>query len=332
MSVKHSEQEVRAKDTAAVFDTDMNSRQDMEDAYNELLDTLATEILNGRKSDNFKELVEKMAVIGDYSAQNKFLIKVQNNDVVGPFNGYNQWKNQYGRVPEKGSSALWILAPKLINFCIESDDPCKYCDECDDHCEDTRKKLVGYRGVKTFAYSQTVELDEEEKPDDVSEVQTVSAKDPSSELSSKQLQTWYTTLSQNMDETVTTVSDQSNWDPVDTPSGYYSPNTDEIHIRDFEIGSEKRTDESKLSTLVHECAHALLHDSSSANAELEAESVAYLVCNRLGIETESGVYISTHLQNQISEDSDIEDVKELIEDSIARIDDAATEIFERIQE
>lgn len=329
MSVKHSEQEVRGK--AAVFDKDMNSRQDMEDAYNELLDTLATEILEGRKSDNFTEFVEKMAVIGDYSAQNKFLIKVQNNDVVGPFNGYNQWKNQYGRVPEKGSSALWILAPKLINFCTESDDPAKYCDECSGDCEDTRKKLVGYRGVKTFAYSQTVELDDDEKPADVSDVETISVKDPSSDISAEQLQTWYKTLSQNMDVPINTVSDQANWSPVDTPSGYYSPNKNEINIRAFGIGSETRTEEAKLSTLIHECAHALLHDSASSNAELEAESVAYLVCKRLGIETESGVYISTHLQNQISEESDIEDVKELIEDSVARIDETATKIFERIQ-
>ena len=46
-----------------------------------------------------------------------------------------------------------------------------------------------------------------------------------------------------------------------------------------------------VKTLVHEIAHSLLHndgDTSSQVKEVEAESVAYTVCQHLGID--SGVY------------------------------------------
>ncbi|HLG91952.1 MAG TPA: ImmA/IrrE family metallo-endopeptidase, partial [Acidimicrobiales bacterium] len=46
----------------------------------------------------------------------------------------------------------------------------------------------------------------------------------------------------------------------------------------------------RVKTLVHELAHALLHETfeSRALAELEAESVAYVVCQVLGVD--SGAY------------------------------------------
>jgi antirestriction protein ArdC len=42
-----------------------------------------------------------------------------------------------------------------------------------------------------------------------------------------------------------------------------------------------------VKTLAHELAHALLHEEAEDRrlAELEAESVAYVVCQRLGIES-----------------------------------------------
>jgi hypothetical protein len=73
--------------------------------------------------------------------------------------------------------------------------------------------------------------------------------------------------------------------------------------------SSKWTMEEKYSTIVHELAHVFCghlgkrdndwwHDRSQFSSEIEefeAESVAYLVCKRVGIETTSSKYLSDYL-------------------------------------
>lgn len=68
-------------------------------------------------------------------------------------------------------------------------------------------------------------------------------------------------------------------------------------------------DQSKFSVLMHEMAHILLGhlgtdidqwwpsrmNLSHSTVEIEAESVSYIVCNRLGIETSAPGYLSTYL-------------------------------------
>jgi hypothetical protein len=51
----------------------------------------------------------------------------------------------------------------------------------------------------------------------------------------------------------------------------------------------------RVKTLVHEIAHALLHKSYGSRplAELEAESVAYIVCSGLGTDAYSFGYVTT---------------------------------------
>jgi len=166
----------------------------MEEAYHGLIDRLVDVVVEGRKSDEFKELMDTLAIAGSYSSQNKFLIKVQNPDVVGPFNGYKQWINNFGRVPEEGSSALWVLAPNTVTYCKESNDPVKYCDDCQEDCEETRNVVVGFRSVPTFAYSQTVELPEKDKPNDVKDISVISTKDVDTNESDETLMDWYNNL------------------------------------------------------------------------------------------------------------------------------------------
>lgn len=79
--------------------------------------------------------------------------------------------------------------------------------------------------------------------------------------------------------------------------GYFSPITQEIHIR------EGMSEESTISTMVHETAHAILHNAQSDGSkkpkeikELEAESTAFVVLSHFGIDSspESLGYIAMY--------------------------------------
>ncbi len=72
-------------------------------------------------------------------------------------------------------------------------------------------------------------------------------------------------------------------------------------------------DISKYSVLVHELAHIFLGhlgtdddqwwpcriNLTHSNVEIEAESVSYIVCNRLGIETSAPAYLASHIKTNI---------------------------------
>ena len=76
---------------------------------------------------------------------------------------------------------------------------------------------------------------------------------------------------------------------------------------------EALTDQSKFSVLVHEMAQIFLGhlvndpddwwpcriNLSRNTVEIEAESVSYIVCNRLGIKTSAPSYLAGHLKNNV---------------------------------
>lgn len=86
-------------------------------------------------------------------------------------------------------------------------------------------------------------------------------------------------------------------DPHPTARGWFSLVTREIVV--IREGSNGRM----FSTLVHECAHAILHGDlghdARDTAELEAESVAYVVCKALDLDTadSSFSYIAGWVRN-----------------------------------
>lgn len=328
-----STQQTIEKHAENPFNTTFSDKEGMEEAYESLIQKIVSEIKNGSKTDSFKKTVDCLSITGSYSARNKALIYMQKPDVVGPFNGYKQWK-QFGRVPEKGSSAIWILAPINIKYCNESNEPVKYCEKCDT-CTESHYRMVGTRSVKTFAYSQTVELADEDKPENVKDISIVTEKNISTEKEKEKIQNAYNKLINFAEEQgmeVTEISDISEWS-ISKSRGSYNPQTNKIKIRNFKIGNdaEKIPVESRFSTLVHEIAHGLLHNNMEKNLskkqkELEAESVAYGVCKWFGIETESGVYISTFFKNELESNESEEYIKERVENSIERIAETISNI------
>lgn len=75
-------------------------------------------------------------------------------------------------------------------------------------------------------------------------------------------------------------------DYTDSSHGYYSPEKHQIVVQDHLPQAQK------VKTLCHEIAHSILHckggkfaDASREEKELQAESVAYVVCHALGIDS-----------------------------------------------
>lgn len=111
-----------------------------------------------------------------------------------------------------------------------------------------------------------------------------------------------------------------------------------VTVRNFRVENENKSVDiaERFSTLVHEVAHSLLsHDEvsiSDGRKEMEAEAVAYIVCQRLNIETDAVVYISNHLRNEVSDVSDRSEVREIVEGSIERIGEISGQILEEIRQ
>lgn len=327
-------------DSSSILEVgDMGSSEDMENAYEELIEELVDEVVEGRKSENFRQLMETLAVAGTYSSRNKFLIKAQNPDVVGPFNGYNQWINEFGRVPDKGSDALWILAPIMVTYCEETNQKAKYCDECEEGCDDTYKLMVGCKSVTTFAYSQTVELSEEDKPENTKDISVISEKNAEATGDDKDVHYWYQNLTEfyeNKGFGVSEIDDMENWELSTGARGFFEHNDRGVTVRNFKVEEDSDSVDiaSRFSTLTHEVAHSLLrHDEetlSDSKKELEAEAVSYVVCQRLGIQTDSGVYIANHLRNE-ADLTNRKDVRKLVKQSVERIGEVSSEVLEGIR-
>lgn len=109
------------------------------------------------------------------------------------------------------------------------------------------------------------------------------------------------------------------------------PNGDcnhELHRIRVEVRNELR---QQLKTLAHELAHAVLHESRDGlvreQAELEAESVAYIVCADLGIDSSaySFGYLATWTHGG-------KDVHRAISESGQRIQKAARLILDGVYE
>ena len=203
-------------------------------------------------SAKWTEYLKTMSKFHNYSANNCLLIVMQ-CPTASLVAGYKTWQKEFKRNVKKGEKAIKILAPMQR----------KYIDKDEDGNEIEVKYTV-YRAVPVFDYSQT---DGEPLKSMVTELKG----DADADL---------------IEKLVKASPVPVTFKDFDAPAyGYYS-HDGEIVVRDS-IDSKQ-----KVKTLVHEIAHSILHceDGEQAEAdrrtrEVQAESVAYVVLNYLGIDT-----------------------------------------------
>ncbi len=230
-------------------------------------------------SDRFKEYLRVMSKFHDYSFNNTLLIAMQKPDATFVA-GYTSWKKDYGRQVVSHAKSIKVLAPS----------PYKVKREVDKIDPMTQKPVIGKDGKPV----------KEETEITVPAFKVVSVFDVS-QTEGKELPTI------GVDELTGDVeqyadffkaTEQASPAPVgfekieSGAKGYYSQTEKRIAI------NEGMSELQNLKTLIHEIAHAKLHDidlnapakeqadrPDRRTREVQAESIAYAVCQHYGLDT-----------------------------------------------
>lgn len=258
----------------------MEEQKSQFDRVKEITDQLEEGIANLFESDAFKQYLTTLSKFHNYSLNNTLLIAMQKPDAT-LVAGYTAWQKQFGRQVQKGEKAIKILAPapykKKVN--VEKQDP------------NTGEVLRNPDGTV-----QT-EIQEVMQP----AFKIVNVFDISS-TEGKELPTI------GVDELLGNVNQYENFmnalrascpvpiafEQIDSGAkGYYHQTEQRIALQ--EGMSEVQT----VKTLIHEMAHQKLHavdpttkepvgvtgNQTRHAKEVEAESVAFTVCQHFGIDT-----------------------------------------------
>ena len=227
-------------------------------------------------SEMYTTYLRTMAKFHNYSFNNTLLIAMQRPDAT-LVAGFNAWKNKFNRYVKKGEKGIQIIAPAPIKEVeerekIDKDTGLAVLNENGEpEMERVEYVVPRFRVTTIFDVSQT-----DGKPIPSLEVNelTASVKD-------------YALLTSAIEQ-VSPVP--MRFDEIEGDAkGYYSDADKEICIQ---VGmGESQT----IKTMIHEVAHAMLHNSDSMKQrgeekdrltkETEAESIAFTVCSVLGIDT-----------------------------------------------
>ena len=282
----------------------------------EITDKLEQGIKELFESEKFKEYLTTMSKFYNYSFNNTLLIAMQKPDAT-LIAGYTSWQRNFDRQVMKGEKGIKILAPAPYKAKEEREkiDPATQKPVLDADgkpvTETVEVMRPAFKVVSVFDVSQT---DGKELPDIAVDELTGSVENYAA---------FFEALKQ---ESPVPISFE---EIPGGAKGYFSHAENRIAIQDGM--SEIQT----IKTAIHEIAHAKLHaiDPTEKIApeerkdrhtkEVEAESVAYTVCQRYGIET------SDYSFGYIAGWSSDKDTKEL-KGSLETIRSTAAEMIESI--
>ena len=205
--------------------------------------------------DDWQSMLDTASRFHRYSANNVFLIMMQRPEATRVA-GYKTWQS-LGRQVRKGEHGIRILAP------------CKYrrTDTADDGSEVT---YVGIRGFTTTAVFDVSQTNGEELPDVAPTL-----------LDGEGVAGLWDALAAQVKEQGYTL-ERGDCSGV---NGYTDHSVKTVRVRD------DVSEAQAAKTLCHELTHVLLHPDTSAyfqcrgRSEVEAESVAFLVCQAAGLTT-----------------------------------------------
>ena len=214
------------------------------------LDAGVRDLFNSERWKNYLDFLSKFH---RYSANNTIAIFLQ-RPTASLVASFSDWRRK-GRQVRKGEHGIKILAPHTIK-------------DVDDETGEIKQRL-GFHLAYCFDVSQTDGADLPEGP----ARQLTGSVDDYDRI-------WDTLLAVSpVPVSVEPITDCE-------ANGYYSHTDQRIVVRDG------LAEMQRVKTAIHEIAHALLHakGSEEANAdrstrEVQAESVAYVLCRALGLDT-----------------------------------------------
>ena len=247
---------------------------------NNALNSLTESLENGQ-SDELKKYLQTMSRFHQYSLRNVMLIALQKPSATH-IAGFHSWK-KLGRFVKKGENGIVIIAPLVYK---------KETVENDDNSSNVTE-INGFKGVYVFDISQT-------DGDELPEFASVQG-DPSryQEILGNFISANGITLE---------YSDTLHADGC-TSGGKITIRSGLSPAQDF-------------SVKIHELAHEFLHHTgeklSKTQKETEAEAVAYVVCQSIGLDTNTA--FSDYIQLYKGE-------RETLISSIQRIKDVSGKII-----
>lgn len=219
------------------------------DKARDLLEHLSQQVEQLTSSVAWANYLDMQARFHRYSWNNVLLIQSQLPSAT-QVAGFHAWKD-LGRSVVKGAKAIKILAPRTVKVTDETGE--------------VQRKVVGFGVVNVFDVSQT-------EGAELPEVVQLLSGGGTTELMSSLL----------------AFADSKNlaveFGDAQGANGFFDRSPMRIVV------SDSLAEAQQTKTLAHEIGHALLHadpeiDMSREDKELEAESVAYIVCKHYGLDT-----------------------------------------------
>ncbi|GAB7010808.1 hypothetical protein JCM31271_27510 [Halorubrum trueperi] len=291
-------------------ETDTRS-DEMNSTIEQWIDDLVAGVDDAQASEEFQEWLDVQSRFHDYSHRNTLLIKLQCPEAT-KVAGYNTWRNEFDRHVQEGEQAIWIWAPIIAKQCPECENSPSYheqsdCDYDETPSEEWSKGLVGFKPTAVFDVSQT-----EGEP--LPELETEATGDGDGVVPA------LTDAADDLGVTVEIV-DAVEWEHGDAKGICRHRNTDNDRPV---VEAKARENQADLAvTLVHEYAHALLHDdvddaTERAKREVEAEAVGYIVGRYFGLDTSGSAFYLAAWQD---------DDSEVLQERLGRISSSAQEII-----
>lgn len=224
---------------------------------NELTNQLENGIKDVFASGKYTDYLKMMAKFPSYSANNCLLIMVQ-RPTARYVCGYVTWKKEFNRHVKKGEKAIWILggSPRTVEKKTKDEDGNEVTEDF---------TYTKYFPCKVFADDQT-------EGDDIPDL----CKELKSEVSDFQ-------SIKSRIQKASKVSIHFE-DTHSEAKGYFSPAENKIVVQ------YGMSDSQTIKTMLHEMTHSILHCKGGSQEkadrdtkEIQAESVAFIVCHHLGI-------------------------------------------------
>lgn len=288
-------------------------REEQQQQLKEITETLEKGVRNVYTSDEYRNFLNMVAKFPRYSVNNNILIMMQRPD-ASMCQSFTSWKSM-GRYVKKGEEGIKILAPapyKIKREVEKRDEHGNLVYNADGEVEKVVEEHVipSFKVVTTFDVSQT----------EGKELPSLGVNELVGDVDG------YENL-MNILKEICPVS--ISFEKIDGPAkGYFSHTENRIVVR------EGMSQLQSLKTLLHEMAHQRLHskevpghDKSRMQKEVEAESVAYSICQRYGIDTSdySFTYVATW-----SQDKELPELKASLETIRQAAADMITEIDEKL--
>lgn len=222
----------------------------------EVIELLQQGVHDVYDSERYKEFLRVMSKFHTYSLNNQLLINMQCPQATRVA-GFNKWKNDFNRQVKAGERGIRIIAPYTYTVDVATDRSDEYGNIIYD-----KESRIGYKGVYVFDISQT---QGEELP---------------------QLIDLLTGDVPEFDKLFNVLVSMSNFDigfeEMTRGNGYCDHLNGTIRVK------PNMSQAQTIKTLIHEIVHERMHkdiDIDKRQVEVEAESVAYVVCSAFNLDT-----------------------------------------------